>query len=184
MKFKFITRGLPRVLGRADSFRVDDRTLQGFSFLELLIVLVITAILAAFTVPVMSSFLRNSEIDAAKLELLRAIYLTRSEANQLGKPVQFSKNLENLNYEIHSTDGVLFTLQNLQGLHWRAALGYDYLEFIPFGKPRSDGSFWYCYKKDSYPAWEVTLNQFGRTRIVLPNANNEIFDSEGKRLIC
>lgn len=60
---------------------------QGFTLLELLIVIGIVSIIAAFSTPSLKSFIDNSRIRASTHQLLSAFIYARNEASKLGQDV-------------------------------------------------------------------------------------------------
>ena len=60
---------------------------RGFTLIEMMVVISILAILAAVTVPNLSSFVSSSAVSGAQSELVSALALARNEAGRLGAPV-------------------------------------------------------------------------------------------------
>jgi len=63
------------------------RAPNGFTLLELMVVLAIAGVLAAIAIPAMGNFMRNSRITAAANDVMAALHFTRSEAIKRRQPV-------------------------------------------------------------------------------------------------
>jgi type IV fimbrial biogenesis protein FimT len=63
------------------------RAPNGFTLLELMVVLAIAGVLAAIAIPAMGDFMRNSRITAAANDVMAALHFTRSEAIKRRQPV-------------------------------------------------------------------------------------------------
>lgn len=63
------------------------RTAQGFTLLELMVVLAIAGVLMAVGIPAMGNFLRNGRITGAANDVMAALHFTRSEAIKRRVPV-------------------------------------------------------------------------------------------------
>ena len=166
---------------------------NGFSLLELIIILVIAAIITAVTIPSFKLFLVKSEDQVAESELLRAINFAKSEAVlQNAKIILSKKETWQEGYVVLNNNTILYEHEyefqhhanNI--LHWRSAIkNHDYLEFSPSGlSGMGNGTFWYCHHGELNPVWAIVLNRIGRARSELPNSKGEIVDSEGKVLVC
>jgi type IV fimbrial biogenesis protein FimT len=170
---------------------------QGFSLVELLITLMISLILLAMAIPSEKIFLAKSQDEVMSQQLLRAIYLARSEAITRNTTVILCKSNDFKScsgdwlqgYMIIANDKLLSTYQNTttEGIiHWRGfPSGRDSLHFLSSGMVDvQNGTFWYCPDIQSKAHWAIVISQSGRARLELPDANGNIFDSNGNELSC
>lgn len=67
------------------------KTARGFTVLELLIALTVTAVIMAVAVPSMAGMIRNSRFRAAHNEFLSSLYLLRSEAAKRNRTVKMCR---------------------------------------------------------------------------------------------
>jgi type IV fimbrial biogenesis protein FimT len=171
--------------------------LQGFSLLELLITFVIAIILLGISIPSEKVFINKSQDKVMSQQLLRAIYLARSEAITRNATVTLCKSMDSKNcsgdwlkgYIATTGDMVLSIYHNVttQGvIHWRAfPNGHDSLTFLPSGITEiQNGTFWYCIDPLSKAGWAIVISQSGRARLELPDASGDIVDSSGNELPC
>jgi type IV fimbrial biogenesis protein FimT len=65
---------------------------QGFTLIELMIVIAVSAILMAVVAPSFDSLSRNMTVSATASEIISGLQLARSEAARRGKPITFELN--------------------------------------------------------------------------------------------
>ena len=178
-----------------------------FSFLELMMVLIITSLFMAMSLPFLSHTWDRFNQKIILTELLHAISTGREEANLHHHPIILcsSKNLHVCGGEwlegrllfldqyedglLHEETQIIQKLQTLvkQGeLHWRSfPIHRDNLSFFPLTMRSShNGTFWYCKEKNATPAWAVMVNVTGRTRIAYPDSDGVLRDTKGQPLHC
>ncbi|MBV8801948.1 MAG: GspH/FimT family protein [Gammaproteobacteria bacterium] len=171
--------------------------LQGFSLIELLVVVVIIVIFLAMSIPSEKIFVDKSQQEVMSQQFLRAIYLARSESITLNENVTLCKSNDLKNcvgdwlqgYIIKTNDRLLMHYQNVtsQGIiHWRSfPNGKDSLTFFPSGMTDiQNGTFWYCRSSLTKASWAIVISQSGRARLELPDASGVIVDSSGAELSC
>jgi type IV fimbrial biogenesis protein FimT len=169
----------------------------GFSLFELLIAMTIIIILLVIAIPNESLFIQKSQDEVMSQQLLRAIYLARSEAISRSETVTLceSADLKTCSGEwlqgyIIATDNTLIsTYQNathMGAIHWRTfPKGRKVLTFLASGLSEiENGTFWYCPTAESKAHWAIVISQSGRARLELPNAAGTIVDSDGNELEC
>jgi Tfp pilus assembly protein FimT len=178
-----------------------------FTLMEASVALFIIGILIAIALPMLNRFIDNTDQVILQSQLLRAINLAREEAYARDIPTVLCKSNDRKTCSSNAKDNlIIFLNENEDGmvhvkdhlltvikitpyhgnLYWRLFPRYrDYLLFLPTDMARTDnGTFWYCYASGMHPAWAVILNKSGRTRVVYPNKNGEIKDSQGQPLLC
>lgn len=71
-------------------------------------------------------------------------------------------------------------------LFWRSYPKYrHYLHFAPKHFITADnGMFWYCEPLAHLPIFALTVSNTGMTRLLLPNRNGFIVDSDHKTILC
>lgn len=178
-----------------------------FTFVELLIVLCITTILLAISIPSIFDLLAQNTNDVLQKQLLHAIQIAHQEARFSNASIILCKSQNQKNcggswshgflvfkdvYQdgtVHKMNQILFVMQlkSYSGeLYW---VGYpfyhDYLQFLPHGKIQNDnGTFWFCAARHEKPVWAIRLNQFGATEVYYPDKEGLIKDSRGRILQC
>ncbi len=171
--------------------------LFGISLLEILMVLFLAAIIAAFSIPSFEKTFEHAKQKTVSESLLSAINFARNEAIVRSGTVTLCHSEDqktchgdwSAGYLVLMKNQVLFSFQNKKNqdvLHWRAFPYYlDHLEFLASGKPNfQNGTFWYCPEHTKNPVWAIVMNQLGRTRLVYPDDSNVIVDDNGKILTC
>lgn len=171
---------------------------NGFSLIELLITVSITVILLMLVIPDEKIFITKSEDEVMSQQLLRAIYLARSEAISRGETVMLCKSVDLKHcggndwlqgYIMTTNDKLLSSYQNIMSkgaIHWRSfPQGRNDLKFLSSGLSEiENGTFWYCPSTSSKAHWAIMMSPSGRARLVLPDANGDIIDSSGNELSC
>lgn len=154
---------------------------DGFSLIELLIVMALVSTVLAFIIPSYNTLISNTEDNIMTSQLLRAIHLAQTEAMMRQELITFKKLSGGWEqgYEISIDDKTLHRFLNPKHKgqwHWRAfPVHREDLQFLRTGVSRSEnGTFWYCQKNNSKPRWAVILNQAGRARVVYPNKEGKI----------
>jgi len=152
---------------------------NGFSLLEIVVVLTIVFIILVFAIPSERIFLTNAKVDALRLQLQRAIDLTRSEAIMRGETVTLCGS-SNKNTCTGSWDTgyiivanakpiyIFYDIPNQGQLHWRAFPSHQpELQYLPSGMSKTEnGTFWYCLPTEKKPRWAIVISQSGRARLV------------------
>lgn len=152
---------------------------NGFSLLEILVVLTIVFMILAFAIPSERIFLTNAKVDALRLQLQRAIDLTRSEAIMRNETVTLCGS-SNKNTCTGSWDAgyiilantkpiyIFYATPNQGQLHWRAfPSNQPELQYLPSGMSKTEnGTFWYCLPTEKTPRWAIVVSQSGRARLV------------------
>jgi type IV fimbrial biogenesis protein FimT len=162
---------------------------KGFSLLEILVTLFILSILLSLAIPSYRIFLHQSQDKIMRETLFRAIHLARSEAMSRGEAVSLGKNGKSWEQGIilfvdQKEDGsvenaeqiiVRFDAAKRRGvLHWRSALGREYLRMLPSGIAEENAAFWFCAEGESQSVWGVMINQAGKARLA-NNAEMKLF---------
>lgn len=175
--------------------------IKGFSLFELLICLSIISILLVLTFPNYSQFLSQSKEQSLSQQLLRGINLARSEARLRGDIVGFCGSVDHVACSKVWKDGQIIFVDDDQGnrkvlsvsdalaikgvLHWRSALGREYLQFLPSGFTNGEqGTFWFCRENSKIPQWAIVVNHAGRTRLVYAELNGGIEAGAEANLNC
>ncbi len=153
---------------------------DGFSLLEILVVLTIMFIVLAIAIPSERIFLTNAKVDVMRLQLQRAIQLARIEAITRGEIITLCGSLDKNTCSNHWEEGyiilanakiidIFYSIANQGQLHWRAFSSHQsqQLQYLPSGLSNSEnGTFWYCLPKEKKPRWAIIISQSGRARQV------------------
>jgi len=178
------------------------------NLLEALITLCIISMIAAVALPSWHLFYNRENDTALQLQLLRTLQFARweSQARHVQVGVCQSKDHQTCSGNwadgllvfiddsddglVHDASKILSVVQeNAENgtLYLRSYPSYlSYLQFLPEGlmRSRNNGTFWYCHENTDQPAWAVTFNQAGETRVLYADKYGVIKDSEGKPLTC
>jgi type IV fimbrial biogenesis protein FimT len=155
---------------------------QGFSLLELLVVLSLITITALWIIPTYKTSLTQSEDHILSTQLLHAINTARNEAITRGIPITLCQSAHHeicsgqwqdgqvilIDDEPNTEKTILYVFdRTFPGiLHWRSSLKHNYLRLLPAGEAEENGTFWYCHQNEKYPAWKIVVNKSGRPRLV------------------
>lgn len=184
----------------------------GFSFYEMLIVLLIVSILLTIAYPTYQSLMKRTDAELMRHEILQLIHLAQMTAVTKHLSVIICKSHDgehcnrnedaNENKNINVQDGaivmtladgdyqnsnVIYVAAKGRGqLEWRSYPRYrDAVLFSPNGTLASDNStFWYCQKENAHPLFAIFLSHSGRTRVVTPDQNHLIYDAKKKEIQC
>lgn len=130
---------------------------NGFSLIELMVVLAIATILLGIGVPAFAAMLRNQRVTTAVNDLFAAIHLARSEAVQRGQRVDLMPSDgnnwangwiifidENGNHQVDNGEAVLFTHDAIpKDIGISSALtdaSFQYIAYNGTGRTRTDAS--------------------------------------------
>jgi type IV fimbrial biogenesis protein FimT len=153
---------------------------DGFSLLEILVVLTIMFIVLAMAIPSERIFLTNAKLNVMRLQLQRAIHLARSEAITRGEIITLCGSSDKNMCSSDWNDGyiilentkiiyIFYGTPHLGQLHWRAFSSHQsqQLQYLPSGMSNiENGTFWYCLPKEKKPRWAIVISQSGRARQV------------------
>jgi type IV fimbrial biogenesis protein FimT len=144
------------------------------------------SIVLVIAIPSQKNLLTQSKSDVIRLQLVRAINLTRHEAILRGEKVTLCSSANQTTcsgrwkegYLIVSHEKVIYTFLNPANtgeLYWRAFPNHQtQLDYLPSGELASEnGTFWYCLPVAKNPSWAIVLSQSGRAREVVPNQKRE-----------
>jgi Tfp pilus assembly protein FimT len=180
---------------------------KGFSLLETLVILSITAILVTLSFPLLRYFLNRHQDEMLQSQLQQAIETASQEARIKGVPIglcasqtgtrcrgEWQEGL--LLFIDEKEDGVIhdqaqrlavFSLKSAPGkLHARSYPAYrQHLLFMPSGlMPSDNATFWFCYRERTQPSWAMMLSKSGNTRLVYPDQDGVIKDAQQQPLRC
>lgn len=162
-------------------------TNAGFSLLELMIVVSITAILAAVAIPSFRTVILDAKRTTTVNDLMASLQLARGEAAKLGQPVVVCPSNSSGTACINSTSwsGGWLMYANTDTteppafestdriLQLAAAVSSDIVitssassfVFRPFGSRNTNGNFKFCDPRGSGHAKSIIVNTSGRARL-------------------
>lgn len=175
--------------------------MRGFSLLELMIVVSITAILASVAIPGFRNFVLNSQRASAVNDLMASLQLARSETTKLGRAVVVCPanaagtactgsttwsggwlvfaNLDNATESppvVDSNERVLQLTGAVSSSIAVTASNSSYI-FRPFGSSNSNGNIKFCDSRGASHAKTIIISPSGRARL-------SDVDSSGNALTC
>lgn len=182
------------IVGNDMKIYLPLRSHDGFSMVELMIVLAIAGILLTIAVPSFGALIRNQQITAATNDLFAAINLTRSEAIKRGKRVDLVPSAAdgdwakgwvvfvdgNLNQRPDSGEQIIFMRDKVpEGMIIESRLtdsSVQYLAYNGTGRTRVNssgespqyGSF--LFKLDQRSR-KININMLGRARVCNPETD-------------
>lgn len=179
--------------------------MRAFTLLEVLITLSIIGILLVITIPIGTSYLEHAQDQVIQQQLMRDIHqaLNKSQMHRVAFGLCFSQQqtkcdgtgpyqllFQDLNEDGTINDAQLISCSTMSlhhgRLHLRSYPRYrHYLQFLSQGfKSNDNASIWYCREGRRLASWAVVLNQTGGMRILMPDKNGEIRDTQKKLLSC
>ncbi len=156
------------------------KTDNGYSLIEVMLVLAISMVLAYWVMPGMSAWFNRTNNEVLKAQLTQAIYFAQAESHHRYTPVGLRiEDGKGLSVFLEKNNQVIRHLPlHQQGgkLHLRSFPYYrDYLLFLPDGLVDNDNAtLWYCYRHAASPAFALTLSKSGVVHAV----------ALGKELTC
>lgn len=180
---------------------------SAFTLIEALIVLSIISILTLFTIPGLREVLQHAQDNAVRAELVKLMVTARSEAETLCKTVMLCKSSDmfhcggewsagQLVFVDSMRDGKLHTAAQIIAVNrMQSARGSLHVRFYPIYRDavyfhslisgvNDNGTFWYCRAGAVLPSWAVKVNRAGNIEEMLPDANGEIKDAQGRVFPC
>ena len=152
----------------------------GFTLMEVLLVITLIGMIAAFAIPSYQSFYEKQNAELTKMQLLRAIEFARSSALIQQEPVTLcgSSDLETCSGQwekcllIKTKNKILFSFQSpaLKGkIQWRAFpnLKPDLIFLADGFSATENGTFNYYEKNSPNPLWAISINQAGRAHVTV-----------------
>lgn len=145
---------------------------NGFTLIELLLVLTLITILSVISFTSLTTLWHTSQAEVLSSKLFNVLHFARSEAIAHQEPVfllPINQHWEK-GFILKTASQILrtFPATMAQGqLHWRSfPLNRQYLEFLPDGLLYAqNGTFWFCLKNATKPAWSITINKSGRAKM-------------------
>lgn len=180
---------------------------DGFTLIELMIVLVITAVMIGVAIPGFRDILNRTRAVGAMMELHALINLARQtaitrsreitlcgvdEALKCIEPWEGNPTLvfEDLNRNRKLDDGEFNAahsdLTRSGHIRWRASGGRDYLRYKPSGRVSEIGTFRYCaVNTDPKSVRGIVVSMTGRPRAATDrNGDGVVEDGSGRPLRC
>jgi Tfp pilus assembly protein FimT len=162
-------------------FSISHCKINGLSLLEVLLTVSLISLLNITTIPVYQKILPNEESlfyhrFISKLQVAHTLAITQNDY------ISFTQYQNNLiifydvehKGEIKNENQIIdkSPLPTTGTLHSRIyPRDEKFLQFLPNGYARGNGSFWYCKKDQKVVAWGYAINKAGRVR---PLQKNEL----------
>lgn len=156
------------------------RTLQAYTLLELMLVVSLVAILAAFAIPSFNNFIQRSRAETQINQLISAIHYARLNAITHQQKITLCMSNDEISCGGQWSDGQIILNQDKKilqkfpvlgsgiSLNWQSS-GQNrntYLEFLPTGFTNGQkGSFYYCNLRDHQYSQRIVIENTGRTRL-------------------
>jgi type IV fimbrial biogenesis protein FimT len=179
---------------------------HGFTLLELLITLTITAILASLAIPAFANTIKRNNALTMAYQMMTLVQLARREAITKRVPITLCGSSDgftcdkvdaesflvfndaNENRRLDNTETLYFNslLKDRGTFYFRVSRGADYLRFRPQGTAIEFGNITYC-PADGDERYGVhwILNIGGRLRLAQDkNRDGIVEDANGKNIQC
>ena len=167
---------------------------QGFSLIELLIVLAIFAILSNHALPSFSKLLNSNRQSTALLQLFSHHQLARSEAIKQNRSIILCKSDNNIhcnpsaswndgwivfvdndnNKQLNGNEQLIYSHHNPSpslSLTYRGFGSHNYIHYFPDGHSSSNGSFVLCTSEGNNSARSLIISRTGRARLAAKKAS-------------
>ena len=159
---------------------------RGFTLLELLIVLMVAAVLAAAAVPGLDAFILNARRTADVNGFVTAVQLARGEAFKRGRPVVLCKTADGTSCggtDVNFDDGWMVFVNRdgdspprrdadepqlyayRPGTSATITANRRLFEFRPFGRRSTNGTVTFCDRRGAEQARAVVVSFTGRPRV-------------------
>lgn len=177
---------------------------SAFTFIEMLVVLTIIAILAMGSVAQLKNMHDVTQDNLVRDKLILLLQSANHEAETRHVTISLCASNDYVScVKEASADRILFVDDNEDGivhakekviaieqldlhggaLYWRT---YPYyrtaVQFTP--EECDNATFWYCRCGAERPTWAVQLNKFGGTHVLVARADGAIRDAHGEELVC
>lgn len=179
---------------------------KGLSLYELLIVLMLISMMAAWCLPSFTSFYHREKTQALKTILRNALSLAKKEALLTRDTIAFCLGHGTECFQQPITSALIYTdtfhdalLHDKTQIRSVIALppinGTLLLRSFPRyrhaivfktndGIDSDNGSIWFCEQKDTHPQWGISINRAAMIHDLTPNAKGDITDAKGQLLRC
>jgi len=166
------------------------RPVPGFTFIELLIVIVIIGITLAIAAPSFQSLIASNRLTTSANSLVSALQLAKSEAIKRNRQVIVSNNgtwasgwivfSDNNGDYAQATDGTEPTLGSFDALSTGFTVnpsnGYaNRVTYRPDGRSTTPGSFYLCSPASTADFRKVTIAATGRVRVDTPASSGTTY---------
>jgi type IV fimbrial biogenesis protein FimT len=186
------------MLNQTHPTKTCDREQNGFSLIELLFLLALSASLLLYTLPSYQSMKTTIESRITLTRLLNLIYYARSESIRTGRMITFCKSENGKTCSGTWSSGqilfinaekprILLRLPKTKGnLHFYAFQSTNFLRFTPKGNTfEQNGTFVYCPTQNPHLAHALIIEKSGEVRISKDADRDGVDeDAEGKPIKC
>ena len=178
---------------------------SGFTLIEIISVIAISAILLSLALPSMSSLMARFERDAITAQLRQNVSAARQIAIRRGRTITVCGVDEQLTcirhgfatlavFEDNNRNGAwddeeiryrLTEIKQRGELWMSASLGRSYIRFSESGSAKQAGSFIYCRPQQPTLAARVTVSMPGRTYTAVDlNGDGRVATASGNEITC
>ncbi len=153
---------------------------DGFSLLELMLVIALIGVVLAWALPSYQLFLVRTREELLGDKLVKIFGLARDEAILQHKSMIMCGSDDQTTCSSNWSAGqIIFSAENQKKilyrfplsqkegvLFWRSSLHRQYVQFLETGLTDfQNGTFWFCDNASQKPVWVIRLNHAGRARM-------------------
>ncbi len=146
---------------------INARKTQGFTLIELMIIIALLAIIISIAVPNFTQFIRNNNVQAKADELNSFLHYARAQAIAKRKPyevvfnnvdTQITLNQKNQTTERH------MEVNTAQAIVRGKGSAKTVVEYLPSGAVSAEGSLSVCYDNEAANGYVIEIRASGLTQ--------------------
>lgn len=146
---------------------VSARKMQGFTLIELMIIIALLSIVLAMAVPNFTQFIRNNHVQAKADELNSFLHYARAQAIATRKPYEVvftdSDNKITLNQKGQATEREMQINAAKAKVRGKGSATTK-VEYLPTGAVTAEGSLSVCYENDAANGYVIQIWTSGLTQ--------------------
>ena len=146
---------------------INARKTQGFTLIELMIIIALLAIIISIAVPNFTQFIRNNNVQAKADELNSFLHYARAQAIAKRKPYQVVFNNVDtqitLNQKGQATERHM-EVNTAQAIGRGKGSAKTVVEYLPSGAVSAEGSLSVCYDNEAANGYVIEIRASGLTQ--------------------
>lgn len=147
---------------------INARKTQGFTLIELMIIIALLAIIISIAVPNFTQFIRNNNVQAKADELNSFLHYARAQAIAKRKPYEVVFNNVGteitLNQKDHPDPERRMEVNTAQAIVRGKGSAKTVVEYLPSGAVSAEGSLSVCYDNEAANGYVIEIRASGLTQ--------------------